>query len=111
MTSRVSAVPGFAGEAIYPDRPDYDPVRRVCNGLIDKRPSVLLRCRSLADATAAVRYAVDSGAEIAVRGGGHSVAGHSTTDGGIVIDLAPMRNVVVDADQRIGIVEPGATRG
>ncbi len=111
MTANHPAVPGFAGAAVYPDSTDYDSVRQVFNGLIDKRPGVLLRCRSRADIVAAVRYAVDSGAEIAVRGGGHSVAGHSTTDGGVVIDLSLMRKVVVDPDKRIAVVEPGATWG
>lgn len=111
MTQQVSAIPGFAGEAVYPDSPDYDSVRQVFNGLIDKRPRVLLRCRSRADIVAAVRYAVAADAEIAVRGGGHSVAGHSSTDGGVVIDLSLMRAVTVDPDRRIAIVEPGATWG
>lgn len=111
MTPSVPAVPGFAGDAVDPDSPDYDSVRRVFNGLIDKRPRMVLRCRARSDIAAAVRYAVAAGAEIAVRGGGHSVAGHSTTDGGVVIDLSLMRNVVVDAAQRIAIVEPGATWG
>ncbi|HEU4361431.1 MAG TPA: FAD-binding oxidoreductase [Mycobacterium sp.] len=111
MTMRVAPVPGFAGEAVYPDTADYDSVRQVFNGLIDKRPSVLLRCRSRSDVVAAVRYAVARGAEIAVRGGGHSVAGHSTTDGGVVIDLSLMRNVVVDPEKRVAVVEPGATWG
>jgi FAD/FMN-containing dehydrogenase len=69
----------------------------------------LLRCRSQADIVAGVRYAVSTGAEIAVRCGGHSVAGHSSTDGGIVIDLSLMCGVVVHPEQRIAVVEPGAT--
>jgi FAD/FMN-containing dehydrogenase len=104
-------VPGFAGEAIYPDTAGYDRLRKVFNGLIDKRPGVLLSCRSRSDIVAAVRYAVESGAEIAVRGGGHSVAGHCSTDGGVVIDLSLMRGVRVDPEQQIAFVEPGTTWG
>lgn len=109
QVSRASMVPGFAGEAVYPGAAGYDAVRQVFNGLIDKRPRVLLRCRSRDDIVAAVGFAVGSGAEIAVRGGGHSVAGHSATDGGVVIDLSLMRDVVVDPEKRVAVVEPGAT--
>lgn len=111
MTLTVPAVPGFAGEVVHPGSAGYDSARKLFNGLIDKRPSALLRCRSREDIVAAVRYAVGSGAEIAVRGGGHSVAGHSSTDGGIVIDLSLMRGVTVDPQRRIAFVEPGATWG
>jgi FAD/FMN-containing dehydrogenase len=109
MTRTIHAVPGFTGDMVYPDSADYDSARQVFNGLIDKRPSVVLRCRCRADIVAAVRYAVGSGAEIAVRCSGHSVAGHSSTDGGIVIDLSRMRGVVVDPEHRIVVIEPGAT--
>ncbi len=108
MTRTIRAVPGFTGDIVQPDSADYDSARQVFNGLIDKRPGVVLRCRSRADIVAAVRYAVGSGAEIAVRCSGHSVAGHSTTDGGILIDLSLMRRVVVDPEHRIAVVEPGA---
>lgn len=111
MTATASTVPGFAGDAIYPDDPRYDAVRQVFNGMIDKRPRMVLQCRSRDDIVAAVRYAVDAGAEIAVRGGGHSVAGHSTTDGGVVIDLTQMRGVRVDAQARVAYVDAGATWG
>lgn len=106
-----ATVPGFTGDAIYPADARYDTVRQVFNGMIDKRPQVVLQCRSREDIVAAVRYAVDAGAEIAVRGGGHSVAGHSTTDGGVVIDLTQMRGVRVDAQARIAYVDAGATWG
>ncbi|MBV8347489.1 MAG: FAD-binding oxidoreductase [Mycolicibacterium sp.] len=108
MTRTIHAVPGFTGDVVNPDSADYDSARQVFNGLIDKRPSVLLRCRRRADIVAAVRYAVSSEAEIAVRCSGHSVAGHSSTDGGIVIDLSLMRGVVVDPEHRIAVIEPGA---
>ena len=110
MTLTIDAVPDFTGDVVLPDSAAYDSAREVFNGLIDKRPSVVLRCRSRADIVAAIRYAVSSGAELAVRCSGHSVAGHSSTDGGIVIDLSLMRGVVVDPEHRIVVVEPGATR-
>jgi FAD/FMN-containing dehydrogenase len=109
MTLTIDAVPDFTGDVVLPDSAAYDSAREVFNGLIDKRPSVVLRCRSRADIVAAIRYAVSSGAEVAVRCSGHSVAGHSSTDGGIVIDLSLMRGVVVDPEHRIAVVEPGAT--
>ncbi len=109
MTRTIDAVPGFAGDIVHPDSADYDSTRQIFNGLIDRRPAVVLRCRSRADIVAAVRYAVGSGAEIAVRCSGHSVAGHSSTDGGILIDLSLMRRVLVDPEHRIAVIEPGAT--
>ncbi len=109
MTGTVHAVPGFAGDVLHSDSADYDASRQLFNALIDKRPAVVLRCRSRADIVAAVRYAVSSGAEIAVRCSGHSVAGHSSTDGGILIDLSLMRAVVVDPEHRLAVVQPGAT--
>jgi FAD/FMN-containing dehydrogenase len=109
MTRTIDAVPGFTGDVVHPDSADYDSARQVFNGLIDKRPAVVLRCRSRADIVAAVRYAVGSGHEIAVRCSGHSVAGHSSTDGGILIDVSLMRRVVVDPEHRIAVIEPGAT--
>ncbi|BBX12254.1 FAD-linked oxidase [Mycobacterium novum] len=111
MTATAPAVPGFSGEVIAPSDARYDEVRQVFNGMIDKRPRVVLQCRSTDDIVAAVRYAVAAGAEIAVRSGGHSVAGHSATDGGIVIDLTLMRGVRVDAQARIAYVDAGATWG
>jgi hypothetical protein len=109
MTLTTRAVPGFTGDVVHADSADYDLARRVFNGLIDKRPAVVLRCRSRADIVAAVGYAVGSGAEVAVRCSGHSVAGHSSTDGGILIDLSLMRRVVIDPEHRIAVVDPGAT--
>lgn len=109
MTLSIHSVPGFTGDVVHPDSADYDSARQVFNGLIDKRPGVVLRCRSRADIVAAVRSAVSSEAEIAVRCSGHSVAGHSSTEGGILIDLSLMRGVVVAPEHRIAVVEPGAT--
>ncbi|MEO8814757.1 MAG: FAD-binding oxidoreductase [Mycobacterium sp.] len=111
MTLNAPVVSGFAGEVVHPADRVYEKARRVFNGLIDKRPALILRPRSREDIVAAVRYAVDAGGEIAVRGGGHSVAGHSASDGGVVIDLCLMRAVRVDPEQRVAYAEPGCTWG
>src|SRR5687768_2073304 len=85
----------FTGEVLRPGDSGYEETRRVHNGAIDKRPALILRCRSTADIAAALAVARESGLEIAVRGGGHSIAGRSATDGGVLIDLSPMKGIVV----------------
>lgn len=86
----------FSGELLEPSHSDYDQARRVHNGLVDKRPALIARCRTAADVAAAVDLGRDAGLEVSVRGGGHNVAGRAVTDGGLMIDLAPMRAVEVD---------------
>jgi FAD/FMN-containing dehydrogenase len=86
----------FSGELILPADPGYDQARGVFNAMIDKRPAVIARCASAADVAACVRAAGDTGLPVAVRCGGHSVAGLGVCEGGIVIDLAGMKNVHVD---------------
>jgi FAD/FMN-containing dehydrogenase len=83
------------GRVITPSNPDYDDRRRVWNGAIDRRPALIARCVDAADVSACVRYAREHEMEVAVRSGGHSVAGHSVCDGGLVIDLAELKNVAV----------------
>jgi FAD/FMN-containing dehydrogenase len=104
-------IPGFRGDAIVPDDRDYDDARAVWNGAIDRRPRVIARCSGTADVAAAVRFARDHDLEIAVRGGGHNVAGTAVCDGGIVIDLSAMRAVSVDPVERTALVQGGALWG
>jgi FAD/FMN-containing dehydrogenase len=102
---------GVAGTVIVPDAAAYDDARRVHNGLIDRRPAIIVRCRGTADAQAAVRAAREHGLDIAVRGGGHNVAGNAVCDGGLVIDLSWMRGVQVDPNARRGRAQGGTTWG
>ena len=98
----------FRGELLLPTSPDYDAARRVWNGAIDRRPACIARCMGVADVVAAVRFARDHNLEIAVRGGGHNVAGTAVCDHGMVIDLSAMRAVWVDPIGRTAWVQGGA---
>jgi FAD/FMN-containing dehydrogenase len=104
-------IAGFRGELIAPRDPGYEDARAVWNGLVDRRPGLIARCSGTADAVAAVRFARDHDLEIAVRGGGHNVAGTAVCDGGIVIDLSAMRAVSVDPVGRVAHVQGGALWG
>lgn len=99
----------IAGSIIEPGDVGYDEAHSVWNAMIDKRPAAIVRPRGVADVVAAVRFAREASMEIAVRGGGHNVAGNALSDGGIVIDLAEMRAVHVDPDARRAVVQGGAT--
>ena len=90
---------------------DYDDARAVWNGTVDRRPRLIARCTGTADVAAAVRFARDRDLEIAVRGGGHNVAGTAVCDDGIVIDLSAMRAVSVDPVDRTALVQGGALWG
>jgi FAD/FMN-containing dehydrogenase len=104
-------IPGFRGGVIAPDDAAYDDARAVWNGAVDRRPQLIARCSGTADVAAAVRYARDRYLEIAVRGGGHNVAGTAVCDDGIVIDLSAMRAVSVDPVERVALVQAGALWG
>ncbi len=99
---------GFAGTVVQPADPGYDSARAVWNGCIDAHPALIARCRTTEDIAAAVRLTREAAVPLAVRAGGHSVAGLSMCDGGVVIDLSPMRGVSVDVDRRTATVQPGA---
>ena len=93
--------PGFTGRLLQPTDAEYEDARRVHNGLVDKRPALIARCRGVADICNAVKLARALNLEVAVRGGGHNVAGHATIDGGLMIDLAPMKGIYVDPRARV----------
>ena len=97
----------FTGHLLQPSDPGYDDARRVHNGLIDKRPTLIARCRGTADVADAVKLARASNLEIAVRGGGHNVGGRGTIDAGLMIDLAPMKGIHVDAARRTARAQGG----
>ncbi|WP_349607595.1 FAD-binding oxidoreductase [Cupriavidus sp. DF5525] len=103
--------PHFRGELIQPGDAAYDQARKVYNGMIDKRPALIARCTDVADVIAAVNAARDGGLMLAVRGGAHNGAGLGTCDGGLVIDLSPMKGVFVDAKRRTLRVGGGCTWG
>jgi FAD/FMN-containing dehydrogenase len=104
-------IPGFRGDLITPDHPDYDDARAVWNGTVDRRPRLIARCSGTTDVVTAVRFARDRDLEIAVRGGGHNVAGTAVCDDGIVIDLSAMRAVSVDPVDSTALVQGGALWG
>jgi FAD/FMN-containing dehydrogenase len=95
------------GEVLRPGDPGYDEARALWNGAIDRRPAFIVRCRSTAEVAASVRFAAAQGLLLAVRGGGHSIPGWSVCEGGLMIDLSPMKRVVVDVDRRLAHAEPG----
>ena len=99
--------PTFTGRLLKPSDPDYDEARRVHNGLIDKRPAIIARCQGTADVADAVKLARTLNLEIAVRGGGHNVGGRGTVDNGLMIDLAPMKGIHVDAAKRTARAQGG----
>lgn len=98
-----------SGEVVTPDDANYDEARQVYNFMIDRRPAAVVTCRSAADVAAVVNYARTNALGLAVRGGSHSVPGFGTADGAIVADLSGMRDTRVDAENRIGYVQGGAT--
>jgi FAD/FMN-containing dehydrogenase len=99
----------FNGRVIAPDDPGYDEARTVFYGGFDHRPAVIIRARDATDVAQVVSLTRETGLELAVRSGGHSGAGHGTTDGGIVLDLGDMRALDIDVDARTAWIDPGLT--
>lgn len=99
------------GTVILPGDDAYEATRRVWNGMIDKRPALIVQCAGVADVVAAVQFARDHDLLVAVRGGAHNVAGNAVCDGGMVIDLSRMKSVRVDPSARTARAEPGLTWG
>jgi FAD/FMN-containing dehydrogenase len=99
------------GELITPGDAAYDEARRVWNGMFDRRPAAIARVQGAVDVVAVVDYARKTGSELAVRGGGHSSAGYSTVDGGIVLDLSRMKGVWVDPEAKVARAQSGALWG
>ncbi len=101
----------FLGELIRPGDANYDRARSISNAMFDRRPAFIARCTGVADVIEAVRFARDADLAVAVRSGGHSVAGYGVCDDGIVIDLSPMRGVRVDPGTRTARAQAGLTWG
>jgi FAD/FMN-containing dehydrogenase len=99
----------FSGQLLQPGAVGYDEARRVHNGLIDKRPALIARCLGVADVIDAVRLGGNLGLEVAVRGGAHNVAGKATVEGGLMIDLSPMKGIHVDPNRRTVRAQGGVT--
>ncbi len=100
---------GFQGEILLPSDGAYESARKIWNAMIDKRPAVIARCATTSDVVRGVNFARDNGLLLAVRGGGHNIAGNAMCDDGIVIDLSQMKAASVDPDKRRVTIEGGAT--
>jgi FAD/FMN-containing dehydrogenase len=100
---------GLRGELLRPGDSGYDDARKIWNGMIDKRPALIARCAGVADVIHSVNFAQANNLVVAVRGGGHNVAGNAVCDGGLVIDLSRMKSVRVDPARRTARAEPGVT--
>ena len=100
-----------SGSVIGPEDAAYDATRAVHNGLIDRRPAVIVRCRTTNDVVAALAFARRAGLEVSIRGGGHNVAGRAVTDGGVMIDLAEMKGIAVDPDRGTATAGGGVVWG
>jgi FAD/FMN-containing dehydrogenase len=107
LLERPDSLGGIEGTVLMPSDDGYDAARQTFNGTLDKRPAVIVQCRSTDDVVAAVRAARAAALPIAVRGGGHSVAGHCVADEALVVDLRHMRSVEVDPERRLARAQGG----
>jgi FAD/FMN-containing dehydrogenase len=101
----------LSGSVLGPHQEGYDAARAVHNGLIDRRPALIVRCRTPNDVIAALAVARREGLEVSIRGGGHNVAGRAVSDGGVMIDLAEMKRIAIDPDRRTATAEGGVLWG
>jgi FAD/FMN-containing dehydrogenase len=99
---------GLRGRLVRPEDPSYDEARSIWNGAHDKKPAAILQCHGVADVLRGVEFARSEGLSLAIRGGGHSIPGFSTSDGGLVLDLSAMNGVRVDPDRRRLVAQAGA---
>jgi FAD/FMN-containing dehydrogenase len=111
MLSTAQLADELTGRMIEPGQPDYEEARTVFYGDVDRRPSAIAKVADSDDVARMITHAREHGLELAVRSGGHSVAGHSTTEGGIVIDLSDMRGLEIDPEARTAWAETGLTAG
>ena len=100
---------GLRGPLLRPDEAGYDQARSIWNAMIDRRPALIVRCAGVADVMRAVAFARDNDVRLAVRGGGHNIAGNAVCDGGLMLDMSPMRSAWIDVHARHAFVEAGAT--
>ena len=109
--TRTKLAGSLDGTVLLPGDPTYDETRTIWNAIVDRRPRVIIRCASVRDVVTAVRTAREHDLEIGIRCGGHSAAGHAVPDGGLMIDLSPLRAVRVDPGERRAVVQGGALLG
>jgi FAD/FMN-containing dehydrogenase len=108
----VAALAGqIVGSVLRPQDAAYESARAVHNGLVDRRPALIVRTRTTCDVVAALEFARRAGLEVSVRGGGHNVAGRAVTDGGVMIDLAEMKEISVDPEQATATTQGGVLWG
>ena len=97
------------GKLIKPGDPNYDEVRKIWNGMIDRRPTLIVQVADSDDVLSAIKFATVNKLDITIRGAGHNIAGNSICNDGLMIDFSAMKRVRVDAVKKIALVEPGAT--
>jgi FAD/FMN-containing dehydrogenase len=102
---------GLRGALLAPGDPRYDDARSVWNGMIDRRPALIARCLGVGDVVHCVRFARDQGMLLSIKGGGHNISGLAACDGGLMLDMSPMRGVWVDPRQRVARAQAGCLLG
>src|SRR5262245_9892166 len=106
-TGAGSFMAGVRGVTLRPGDPGYEEARKIWNGMIDRRPALIVRCTGMADVIACVNFAREEGLRLAIRSGGHNVAGSAVCDDGLVVDLSAMKGIEVDPEARSVRAQPG----